>query len=230
MDTKKIGGFLRELRKEKGLTQEQLAEILFVSGRTVSRWETGTNMPDLSILIQMAEFYDVEIKEILEGERKSGIMEKEMKETLSKVADYNKLEKEKAVKAGNIAFCTIFFVCAAAIAIQLVMTGDLPAVAGETVTLLVGGAVYIGIMMYYGVWETGSWFKSTPARDLLVSLICAGIFAAVLGFRYVKMGVAMAQTLRFAVMFFAGTAVIGFALLRALAYCNGKRSEKGKGK
>ena len=48
MDTKKIGRFLKMLRKEKGLTQEQLAEILSVSGRTVSRWETGTNMPDLS--------------------------------------------------------------------------------------------------------------------------------------------------------------------------------------
>lgn len=50
MDAKKIGTFLRELRKEKGLTQEQLAEVLHVSGRTVSRWETGTNMPDLSSL------------------------------------------------------------------------------------------------------------------------------------------------------------------------------------
>ena len=96
MDTKKIGRFLKMLRKEKGLTQEQLAEILSVSGRTVSRWETGTNMPDLSILIQMAEFYEVEVKEILDGERKSEIMEKELKETLSKVADYHKLEKEKA--------------------------------------------------------------------------------------------------------------------------------------
>lgn len=57
MDTKKIGAFLKALRREKGLTQEQLAEILLVSGRTVSRWETGTNMPDLSILIQMSEFY-----------------------------------------------------------------------------------------------------------------------------------------------------------------------------
>ena len=97
MDTKKIGEFLKELRKEKGLTQEQLAEILLVSGRTVSRWETGTNMPDLSVLIQMAEFYGVEIKEILDGERKSEIMDKELKETLSKVADYNKLEKKKVM-------------------------------------------------------------------------------------------------------------------------------------
>ena len=65
MDTKKIGEFLKVLRKERGLTQEQLAEILLVSGRTISRWETGTNMPDLSILIKMAEFYNVEVKEIL---------------------------------------------------------------------------------------------------------------------------------------------------------------------
>lgn len=39
MDQKKIGGFLRELRNQKGLTQEQLAELFFVSSRTVSRWE-----------------------------------------------------------------------------------------------------------------------------------------------------------------------------------------------
>ena len=83
MDTKKIGEFLKILRKEKGLTQEQLAEILLVSGRTISRWETGTNMPDLSILIQMAEFYAVDVKEILDGERKSENMDKELKETLS---------------------------------------------------------------------------------------------------------------------------------------------------
>ena len=43
MDSQKIGTFLRELRKEKNLTQEQLAEILGVSGRTVSRWETGVS-------------------------------------------------------------------------------------------------------------------------------------------------------------------------------------------
>lgn len=44
MDSQKIGTFLRELRKEKNLTQEQLAEILGVSGRTVSRWETGVSL------------------------------------------------------------------------------------------------------------------------------------------------------------------------------------------
>ena len=71
MDQKKIGVFLKELRKEKELTQEQLAEIVQVSNRTVSRWENGNNMPDLDILIEISDYYEVDLREILDGERKS---------------------------------------------------------------------------------------------------------------------------------------------------------------
>ena len=80
MNQKKIGSFLKELRKEKGITQEEFAENLNVSGRTVSRWETGVNMPDISLLVDIAEFFNVSIPEIINGERKSEIMEKEVKE------------------------------------------------------------------------------------------------------------------------------------------------------
>ena len=102
MDLKKTGAFFKELRGEKGLTQEQLAEHFGVSGRTVSRWETGSNMPDLSILIQMAEFYEVEVKEILDGERKSERMNKELEETVLKVADYSNDEKKRLMKRMHI--------------------------------------------------------------------------------------------------------------------------------
>ncbi|MBQ2998137.1 MAG: helix-turn-helix transcriptional regulator, partial [Oscillospiraceae bacterium] len=88
MDQIKIGKFLKHLRKEKGLTQEQLAEQFFVSSRTVSRWETGNNMPDLDILIELADFYNADIREIIDGERKSNNMESETKSTLKKVAEY----------------------------------------------------------------------------------------------------------------------------------------------
>lgn len=223
MDTKKIGAFLKALRKENGLTQEQLAEILFVSGRTISRWETGTNMPDLSILIQMAEFYDVEVKEILDGERKSEIMDQELKETLSKVADYNKLEKEMETKAGNTAFGLAFAVCAAIIVIQLIAIGELAVVAGETVVLLVGGAAYIGIMIYNGIWHTGSGFKSTPFTDALISVICAGIFAAALTFIYIRLGATRSQTLYGALIFFVVISAAGFAVLRILARFSHRR-------
>ena len=55
MDQQKIGRFLKDLRKEKNLTQEQLAERFQISRRTVSRWETGSNLPDLDLLIEMAD-------------------------------------------------------------------------------------------------------------------------------------------------------------------------------
>ena len=98
IDQIKIGGFLRELRKEKELTQEQLAEKFGVSSRSVSRWENGNTMPELGILVELADYYEVDIKEIIDGERKSEIMEKEQKETLRKVADYAEVEKKLAVK------------------------------------------------------------------------------------------------------------------------------------
>lgn len=121
MDQKKTGLFLKELRKEKKLTQEQLAEYFNVSDRTVSRWETGTNMPDLSLLIEIADFYNVDIREIIDGERRSGNMKEdmkndmkedtkeeiktemkeEMKETLVKVADYANAEKKTKKKKLN---------------------------------------------------------------------------------------------------------------------------------
>ena len=98
IDQIKIGRFLKELRKEKELTQEQLAEKFGVSSRSVSRWENGNTMPELGILVELADYYEVDIKEIIDGERKSEIMEKEEKETLRKVADYAKVEKKLVVK------------------------------------------------------------------------------------------------------------------------------------
>ena len=98
MDQVKIGCFIKELRKGKSLTQEQLAERLNVSRRTVSRWDTGSNVPDLDVLIEMADYYDVDLRELLDGERKSGEMNKEIEETLLKVADYSNDEKQNLMK------------------------------------------------------------------------------------------------------------------------------------
>lgn len=110
--SEKIGVFLKELRKEKELTQEQLAEIVQVSNRTVSRWENGNNMPDLDILIELSDFYEVELREILDGERKSENMDKEKEETVLKAVDYTNTEAErnnKRVRICNaIGFLLIF--------------------------------------------------------------------------------------------------------------------------
>ena len=99
MNQIKVGAFLKDLRREKGITQEQLAEELGVSGRTISRWETGNNMPDISLLVEIAEYFDVSIPEIIKGERKSEDMKEEAKEVAETMSDYAKAEKEELVKS-----------------------------------------------------------------------------------------------------------------------------------
>ena len=73
MDQERIGKWIALLRKEKKLTQEQLAERLGVSNRSVSRWENGRSMPDFSLLWDIAGELDVTVSELLNGKR----MEKE---------------------------------------------------------------------------------------------------------------------------------------------------------
>ena len=109
MDQRKIGALLRDLRKEKGITQEELAEKMMVSNRTVSRWETGSNLPDIEILIELSDYYNVDLREILDGEKKGeNNMDKDLKETVIKVADYKDEEKKKFLKFINILLIVAF--------------------------------------------------------------------------------------------------------------------------
>ena len=68
MDTKKIGAFIAINRKKKGYTQEQLAEKLGVTNKTISRWENGHYMPDLSLLEPLSKELDITLNELLAGE------------------------------------------------------------------------------------------------------------------------------------------------------------------
>ncbi len=95
MDLKRFGDFLKQLRKENNYTQEQLADILSVSSRTVSRWETGYNMPDISILVELSELYQISLSELIKGERKSENMNEETKEVVQSLSEYVKNNEDK---------------------------------------------------------------------------------------------------------------------------------------
>ncbi|MBO4241944.1 MAG: helix-turn-helix transcriptional regulator [Clostridiales bacterium] len=79
MDKEKTGHLITELRKEKGMTQKQLADALNVTDKAVSKWERGLSFPDVSMLEPISEILDVSILEILEGSRagKDGTMSRE---------------------------------------------------------------------------------------------------------------------------------------------------------
>lgn len=69
MNPEMIGKFISSCRKDKGLTQMQLAEKLNISNRAVSKWETGKSIPDVSIMLELCEILGITVNELLSGER-----------------------------------------------------------------------------------------------------------------------------------------------------------------
>ena len=161
MNQIKIGNFIKELRKEQKLTQEQLAEKFGVARRTVSRWETGSNMPDLDILIEMADFFDVDLREILDGERKSEKMNQELKETVLKVAEYSNEEKKRSTRIILICFVLGIIALISNLIMEFMelpdsfLSGFLE---GSTISLAIG-AMVLGILYATGILSKVFAFK-----------------------------------------------------------------------
>ena len=106
-------------------------------------------MPDLSILVELADYYEIDIKEIIDGERKSEIMKKEEKETLQKVADYAEAEKRMAVKRRCIVtfvFTFVFTLC--------IMTGCfvIPKLSADSILRSKGLWAAVGIIGVVSLW------------------------------------------------------------------------------
>ena len=111
MDQEKTGKFIARMRREKEMTQAQLGERLGVTNKTVSRWETGKSLPDIAILIELAEFYNVDINEILDGKRKDNT-NVEPKELINAIANYTNHDMEiilnRIKRYSFISICALF--------------------------------------------------------------------------------------------------------------------------
>ncbi len=150
MEPKKMGQFIKMLRKEKDLTQEQLAEELFVSSKTVSRWETGNTLPDLVMLQNIADYFGVDIREVIDGARFTGSEEAVRgtaeKEKVQKMAEYSE-KKEKRHSRKIWLFFILVLAAAGAAAATLILKKrneelDLPQsryVTGEAVGYIPAG-------------------------------------------------------------------------------------------
>ena len=101
MDNKKFGDFIKELRKEKQLTQKELGEKLNITDKAISKWERGLSFPDIAVLKDLAEFFEIDISELLNGERwkKQEIdIEKAIKEAIENYKNIEEKKKEKVQK------------------------------------------------------------------------------------------------------------------------------------
>ena len=178
MNQKKIGSFLKELRKEKGITQEEFAENLNVSGRTVSRWETGVNMPDISLLVDIAEFFNVSIPEIINGERKSEIMEKEVKEVAEAMSNYAGAEKSVILKRVKlISIIGLIFLVIGLVMEAINYDSMIPIYECMKETCLGFGVGALATMVLYttGILEK---IKNRKSKQMkIVAIFCSGIIA-----------------------------------------------------
>jgi transcriptional regulator with XRE-family HTH domain len=94
MDQIKIGKFIASCRKEQGMTQAVLAEMLGISDRAISKWETGKSMPDSGIMLDLCELLKINVNELLSGERI-------MAEAYDKRAEENLLAMRREVEEKN---------------------------------------------------------------------------------------------------------------------------------
>ena len=97
MDNNGIGQFIAELRKEKHLTQKELADRLYITDKAVSKWERGLSCPDITILPEVAAILGVTVDELLSGRRKP-VEKKEQKAEIEAVINYAEKSLESRVK------------------------------------------------------------------------------------------------------------------------------------
>jgi len=105
MTSKECGGFISELRKEKKLTQKELAEKINVSDKAVSRWETGKGYPDVTSLVSLSEYFDVSVNELLAGKR---LTVEDIKETADEnlISVFEQVQKNKKQQNLQVAVYT----------------------------------------------------------------------------------------------------------------------------
>ena len=96
MNQEKIGNFILELRKEKNMTQQELADKIGVTDKAISKWENGRGMPDLSLMKPLCRELDISINELISGERidKKDYQEK-LEENIMNTIDYSVQEQKK---------------------------------------------------------------------------------------------------------------------------------------
>lgn len=93
MDAIDVGQKIVSLRKQKGMTQKQLAEMLFITDKAVSKWERGVNFPDISIMKPLADVLEISVSELL------GLEQSTSEEVINKVAEIS-IEEKKNIKRG----------------------------------------------------------------------------------------------------------------------------------
>lgn len=137
MDQVKIGKFIAEKRKQKNMTQIEFAEKLGVTNKSVSRWENGKNMPDVSLFIPVCELLDITVNELISGEE---IREDETRKTNEIMVETIK-ESNKAIGKSRLIFYAVMIIVNAVFSIAVPLTASPSDAMAVPLAALLGAAV-----------------------------------------------------------------------------------------
>lgn len=146
MDVIKIGKFIQEKRKEKKLTQEELAEKLFITDRAVSKWERGLSLPDADKMLELCDILDINVNELLIGEENMKDEKKKTDELLIELAKQDELKNKRLITDMWVLTTTAFIFYTALIIISSILLGEGPVLA----TIVCISTAILLIVCFYG--------------------------------------------------------------------------------
>ena len=112
MNQTKTGRFIAAMRKEQNLTQRQLADLLRISDKTVSKWETGNGLPEVSLMLPLCEVLHITVNELLHGERLTGSdYRQKAEEVIMDFVKEREESKRNLILSCIVAFLTILSGC-----------------------------------------------------------------------------------------------------------------------
>lgn len=143
MDQIKIGRFIAETRKSKNLTQKQLAEKLSISDKTVSKWECGKGLPDVTIMLDLCEALQITVNDLLTGESVSEIdYQKKAEENMMNLMKENQENKKRMILSVICAVITIIATCSLVVIAAYI---EMPVIARVAVIILALVTAVFGI-------------------------------------------------------------------------------------
>ena len=166
MDQYKIGQFIAERRKDCGLTQRQLADALTISDKTVSKWETGRGLPDVSLMLPLCEALGVTVNDLLTGQRvEPADYQQKAEENMMDLMRENQENKKRFVLAAACVGVTVVAVCALVTIASLV---DLPVPARIAVLVLAVATGVVGIGAAAALDAQAGCYECPSCRRLFV--------------------------------------------------------------
>ena len=146
MDLIKIGKFISTKRKEKNLTQEELAEKLLITDRAVSKWERGLSLPDADKMLELCNILDINVNELLIGEDNMKDEKKKTDELLIELAKQDELKNKRLITDMWVLTTTAFVFYTALIIISSILLGEGPVLA----TIVCISTAILLIVCFYG--------------------------------------------------------------------------------